>query len=189
MKDDLNDAEPDAALHIAFPPPHNVVQDLKGLKADMRSDDRQEQNKSENYQRKNHANNSKKIKGNQKSEKSDQVFTVSKADFERLNSWKATKSKQSNGPKKSVKPAANESKSAGICYNFQNHGECKRLNFPYQHVVKKNSETKCRWFPTEAPNLGEVDEAQEDKQIQAEDSMKIIAHMKTGSIHMIITIL
>ena len=82
----LNDAEPDAGLHIAFPPAHNVVQDLEGLEADMRTDDRQENYKSDHSQRKNNGNNSKKIKGNQKSDKSDQVFTVSKADFERLNS-------------------------------------------------------------------------------------------------------
>ena len=94
---------------LLFPAAHNVVQDLEGLEADMRTDDYQENYKSDHSQRKNNGNNSKKIKGNRKSDKSDQVFTVSKADFERLNSWKATKSKQSNGPKKSVKPAANES--------------------------------------------------------------------------------
>jgi hypothetical protein len=143
----LNDAEPDAALHIAFPPPHNVVQDLEGLEADMRSDDHQENCKSDHSQRKNNGNNSKEIKGNQKSDKSDQVFTVSKADFERFNSWKATKSKQSNRPKKSVKPAVKEFKSAGICYNFQNHGKCKRQNCPYQHVVKKNSENNMQMVP------------------------------------------
>jgi hypothetical protein len=72
---------------------------------------------------------------------------VSKTDFERLNSWKATKSKQNNGPKKSAKPATKESKSAGICYNFQNHGECKRQNCPHQHVVKKNSKNNKQMVP------------------------------------------
>ena len=143
----LNDAEPDAALHIAFPPPHNVVQDLEGLEADMRSDDRQEYHKFDNNPRNNKGNNNKKMKGNQRSEKSDQVFTVSKADFERLNNWKATKSKQGNSSKKSPKPAASESKAPGICYNFQNQGECKRQNCPYQHVVKRNSENNMQMVP------------------------------------------
>ena len=48
----LNDAEPDAGLHIAFPPAHNVVQDLEGLEADLRTDDRQENFKSDHSQRK-----------------------------------------------------------------------------------------------------------------------------------------
>jgi len=142
----LNDAEPDAALHIAFPPAHNVVQDLEGLEADLRTDDRQENLKSDHSQRKNNGNNNKKIKGNHKSDKSDQVFTVSKADFERLNSWKATKSKQTNGPKKPAKSTANDSKPAGICYNFQDRGECKRQNCPYQHVVK-HSENNSQMVP------------------------------------------
>jgi hypothetical protein len=84
----------------------------------MRSDDRQEHHKSDNNPRNNKGNNNKKLKGNQRSEKSDQVFTVSKADFECLNNWKATKSKQGNGPKKAAKPSASESKAPGICYNF-----------------------------------------------------------------------
>ena len=87
------------------------------------------------------------MKRNQRSEKSDQVFTVSKADFERLNNWKATKSKQGNSSKKSPKHAASESKAPGICYNFQNHGECKRQNCPYQHVVKRNSENNMQMVP------------------------------------------
>jgi hypothetical protein len=126
----LNDAEPDAALHIAFPPAHNVVQDLEGLEADLRTDDRQENLKSDHSQRKNNGNNNKKIK----------------ADFQRLNSWKATKSKQTNGPKKPAKSTANDSKPAGICYNFQNHEECKRQNCPYQHVVK-HSENNSQMVP------------------------------------------
>ena len=142
----LNDAEPDQGLHIAFPPAHNVVQDLEGLEADLRTDDRQENLKSDHSQRKNNGNNNKKIKGNHKSDKSDQVFTVSKADFERLNSWKATKSKQTNGPKKPAKSTANDSKPAGICYNFQDRGECKRQNCPYQHVVK-HSENNAQMVP------------------------------------------
>ena len=142
----LNDAEADPDLHIAFPPPHNVVKDLEELEADMRSDHRRMHCKTENHQRKNHGNNNRKIKVNQKSEKSDQVFTVSKADFERLNSWKATKSK-GNGPKKPTKPPASETKTTGICYNFQNRGECKRQNCPYQHVVKRNSENNMQMVP------------------------------------------
>ena len=58
----LNDAEPDQNLHIAFPPPHNVVQDLEGLEADMRSNDLQEHYNSDNHQRKNNGNNNRKIK-------------------------------------------------------------------------------------------------------------------------------
>ena len=27
-------------MHIAYPPPHNVIQDLEGLEFDMRNDDR-----------------------------------------------------------------------------------------------------------------------------------------------------
>jgi hypothetical protein len=96
----LNDADADPDLHIAFPPPHNVIQDLKGLEYDMRTDDRQEHQKSDNNQRNNNENNKKKNKGNQRSERSDQVFTVSKADFERLNNWKANKFKQGDGPRK-----------------------------------------------------------------------------------------
>ena len=38
----LNDAEADPTLHIAYPPPHNVIQDLEGLEFDMRNDDRHE---------------------------------------------------------------------------------------------------------------------------------------------------
>ena len=72
--------------------------------------------------------------------KSDQVFTVSKADFERLNSWKANKSNQGNGDKKVTKSPSSPTKALGICYDFQNREECKRQNCPYQHVTRRNSD-------------------------------------------------
>jgi hypothetical protein len=100
----LNDAEADPDLHIAFPPPHNVIQDLEGLKYDMRSNDRQKHQKSDQGQKRNNNNNNKK-KGLKRSEKSDQVFTVSKAEFERLNNSKADKAKQGNGNNKVSKPS------------------------------------------------------------------------------------
>ena len=67
----LNDAEADPALHIAYPPPHNVIQDLEGLEYDMRSDDRQEPQNTDQGQRRNNNKNNKKVKSNQRSEKSD----------------------------------------------------------------------------------------------------------------------
>ena len=55
------------------------------------------------------------MKGNQHLDKTDQVFTVSKANFEKLNSWKANKSKQGKGNHKESKPSAQSSiKSNGI---------------------------------------------------------------------------
>ena len=113
----LNDAEADPNLHIAYPPPHKVIQDLEGLEFDMQNDERQDQSRPDNNQRKNNGN--KKKGGNQRSDKSDQVFTVSKADFEKLNSWKANKSKQGKGNNKDSKPSAQAStKSNGICFDF-----------------------------------------------------------------------
>ena len=44
----LNDAEADPNLHIAYPPHHNVIQDLEGLEFDMRTDDRQDQARPDN---------------------------------------------------------------------------------------------------------------------------------------------
>jgi hypothetical protein len=136
----LNDAQADPDLHIAYPPPHNAIQGLEGLESDMRSDDRQEHPRPDQGQRRNN-NNNKKKQGNQRSDKSDQVFTVSKADFENLNSWKADKAKQGKGNNKVSKPSASMStRSNGICFDFQNRGECKRQNCPYQHVARKNSD-------------------------------------------------
>ena len=137
----LNDADADPALHIAYPPPHNVIQDLEGLEYDMRSYNRQEPQKTDQGQKRNNNNNNKKVKGNQRSEKSDQVFSVSKADFERLNSWKANKTKQGNGSKKADKPQAAPTKPIGVCFDFRNNGECKRQNRPYQHVARKKSDS------------------------------------------------
>ena len=134
----LNDAEADPALHIAYPPPHNVIQDLEGLEFDMRTDERQDQSRPDHGQKKNNKN---KKKVNQHSDKTDQVFTVSKADFEKLNNWKANKSKQGKGNQKDSKPSAQAStKSNGICFDFQNKGECKRQNCPYQHIARKHSD-------------------------------------------------
>jgi hypothetical protein len=85
----------------------------------MQSDDRQKQQKPDHGQKRN--NNSTKKKGNQRLEMTEQVFTVSKADFERLNNWKADKAKQSKGSSKAFKPSTTSStRSSGICYKFQN---------------------------------------------------------------------
>jgi hypothetical protein len=55
----LNDAEADPDLHITFPPPLNVIQDLEGLESDMQSDDRQEQQKPDHGQKRNNNSNKK----------------------------------------------------------------------------------------------------------------------------------
>ena len=92
----------------------------------MRTDERQDQSRPDHGQKKNNKN---KKKGSQHSDKTDQVFTVSKADFEKLNNWKANKSKQGKGNQQDSKPSAQSStKSNGISFDFQNRGECKRQN-------------------------------------------------------------
>jgi hypothetical protein len=65
----LNDDEAGPILQIAYPPPHNVIQDLEGPEYDMHSDNRQDHHKSDNGQRRNNDNNSKKVKGSQRSNK------------------------------------------------------------------------------------------------------------------------
>jgi hypothetical protein len=93
-----------------------------------------------------------------------------------------------NGPKKADKPATYESKAPGICYNFQNHGECKRQNFPYQHVVKRRSENNMRMLLYRGSQPRRGGRGNRGQANMTRGFEKIIVPMMTGSINMIIVI-
>ena len=132
----------------------------------MRSDDRQEHHKFDNNPRNNKGNNNKRLKGNPRSEKSDHVFTVSKADFERLNNWKATKSKQGNSSKKSAKslPLLNL-RLLESAINFKIMENAKDRTVLTSTWSKGILRTTCKWFHIEDLNQSEMDVVTEDKPI------------------------
>jgi hypothetical protein len=136
-----NDNEPDEDEHLQFTEPHIIIQELEAFESDIKSEMKDNGKNDSNFHNKHH-----KKRTNGKQEKTEQVFTVTKADFDRLNSWKANKSKQlPNNPKH--KPTSIQkknssvelTKSRGVCYNFQNTGSCSRQECPYQHVPRKAS--------------------------------------------------
>jgi hypothetical protein len=136
-----NDNEPDEDEHQDYTEPHIIIQELEAFESDIKSDMKDNGKNESNSHNKNH-----KKRQNGKQEKTEQVFTVTKADFDRLNTWKANKSKPANNNTKNntannhkKNTGGEATKSRGICYNFQNTGSCSRQDCPYQHVPRKAS--------------------------------------------------